>query len=322
MITKEDTYKKAFENKNARFKEKQRRYEMLLASAYASVPRLAEIDREMSSIGANIAITALSGDMEKLSSLKQKSEALTLEKKVLLDKTEIAPLSYECAICQDTGYVSGKICECIRKEASKVMAKELSKEMPLGECGFCNFSLDFYPEKTADGKLCRKKIEEIFIMCKEYADNFDSEASPNLLFTGGVGLGKTHLTLSIVSEIVKKGFMPVYGSAENIFSVIENEKFSGEGKGSYDSVLNCDLLVIDDLGVEMATSFTKSVLYNLVNTRLLSRKPTIINTNLTMKEIEARYTQRITSRFIGNYDEYRFTGNDIRLQKLIKSKKD
>ena len=67
----------------------------------------------------------------------------------------------------------------------------------------------------------------------------------------------------------------------------------------------------------MRTSFTKSALYNLVNTRLLSGKPTIINTNLTMKEIETRYTARISSRLIGSYDAYKFIGGDIRQQKAV-----
>ena len=82
-------------------------------------------------------------------------------------------------------------------------------------------------------------------------------------------------------------------------------------------MLECDLLVIDDLGAEMSTAFTKSVLYNLVNTRLLTRKPTIINTNLSMKEIEQRYTPRISSRFIGEYECKKFFGSDIRQQKMI-----
>jgi len=317
MITKENTYRKAFENKAERLKEKQRQRELMLSAAYAAKPRLAEIDVEMSAVGANLALVALTGDKEKLADLKLKSESLSAEKKVLLHESQVPEIKYDCYLCNDTGYVSGKICDCIKKEAASVMAEELSREMPLGDCRFDNFDLKYYPEKTDDGKTPRKKMTAILKLCREYVLNFSPEGSGNLLFTGGAGLGKTHLTLAIVSEIIKKGYMPVYGSAENLFSIIENEKFSGEGRGSYEAILNCDLLVIDDLGVEMATSFTKSVLYNLVNTRLMSRKPTIINTNLSMKEIENRYTARITSRFIGNYDEQRFAGNDIRLQKLL-----
>ena len=82
-------------------------------------------------------------------------------------------------------------------------------------------------------------------------------------------------------------------------------------------MINCDLLVLDDLGAEMATTFSKSALYNLVNTRLLCKKPTIINTNLTIKEIETRYTARVASRLIGNYNANKFLGEDIRQQKIL-----
>ena len=134
---------------------------------------------------------------------------------------------------------------------------------------------------------------------------------------GNTGLGKTHLTLAVAAEIIDKGFIPVYGAAENLFSLIEKEKFSGENRGAYDAMIKSDLLIIDDLGAEMATAFTKSALYNLINTRLLSGRPTIINTNLTMKEIEARYTARISSRLIGNFEAYKFIGADIRQQKAL-----
>ena len=200
------------------------------------------------------------------------------------------------------------------------MAEELSAEMPLESCRFDNFDLKYYPDKAdREGNNPRRRMTAILKLCREYVINFSPEASENLLFIGEAGLGKTHLTLAIVSGVIEKGYLPVYGSAENLFSVIEAEKFSGNGKGSYDSMLKCDLLVIDDLGTEMATAFTKSALYNLINTRILNRKPTIINTNLTMKQIEERYSARVSSRLIGNYEGKRFLGMDIRQQKKLQS---
>lgn len=318
MITKENTYKKAFENKALKLKEKQKKIEMLLAAAYEAEPRLKEIDGLMASVGARLAITALSGDSKALEALKKQSKALAAEKALLLQKADAPTIKYDCDLCNDTGYVSGKICECIKKEAAFVMAQELSREMPLKECRFDNFDLKYYPDKSdADGTNPKRRMTAIFKLCREYVLGFSPESSPNLLFMGDAGLGKTHLTLSIVSGTIEKGFLPIYSSAENLFSAIETEKFSGEGRGSYEAALNCDLLVIDDLGAEMSTTFTKSVLYNLVNTRILTRKPTIINTNLTMKEIEVRYTARIASRFIGNYEAYKFLGRDIRQQKKL-----
>lgn len=318
MITKETTYKKAFEQKSKRFAEKKNAREQVLKVAYVSNKRLSEIDNKLAQIGANLAITALSGNTEQLEILKSMSVALTTEKNQILKKSQVKDIEYECSICSDTGYVSGKICECIKREAADIMCKELSAQMPLDVCTFENFDLKYYSEKEKNGEIPRRRMTAILKLCREYAINFNPQTSKNLLFLGGAGLGKTHLTLSIVNEVIKKGYLPVYSSAENLFTSIENEKFSGDGKGTYEQILNCDLLVIDDLGTEMATQFTKSVLYNLVNTRILLGKPTIINTNLSMKEIEEKYTARICSRLMGEYDWNKFLGEDIRQQKLLK----
>ncbi len=317
MITREYAFKKAFENKNTSFKKRQAEYNMLLNSVYLSNPELKEIENRLSAVGASLAITALSGDTEKIEKLKAESAILADKKGKILNKSGVTDFKYECYICKDTGYVQGKICDCIKSEAEKIIIAELSKEMPLGECSFENFDLKYYSDKTdKNGENPRRRMTSILKTCTEYVINFGKDAG-NLLFFGNAGLGKTHLTLAIVSGIIKKGYLPIYGSAENLFSAIEKEKFSGEGRGTYDSLLNCDLLVIDDLGAEMTTSFTKSVLYNLINTRMLSRKPTIINTNLSMKEIDQRYTARVASRLIGNYEPFKFLGEDIRQQKIL-----
>lgn len=317
MITKESTYKKALELKSQRLKKRIKEHEMLLKAAYSDKPRLSAIDLELSKIGAELAVTALSGNTEKLQIMSEHSAALSKEKSKLLKECGVSDVNYECELCLDTGYVSGKICECIKKEATAITVKELSSQMPLEGSTFENFDLKYYSDKSdKNGENPRRRMTAILKLCREYAINFNPATAKNLLFFGGAGLGKTHLTLSIVSAVIEKGYLPVYGSAENLFRAVENEKFEGVEKGSYDAMLNCDLLVIDDLGTEMATAFTKSVLYNLVNTRILSSKPTIINTNLSMKEIEEKYTARISSRFIGEYDWNKFLGEDIRQQKL------
>lgn len=318
MITKEYTYKKAIEQKNARLQKLENERELLLNAAYASNNRLCEIDNEFAKIGADLAITALSGNTEKLETLKALSTALSREKADILKKFDIKEIEYECELCRDTGYVKGKICDCIKTAAAAILAEESSLLMPLKNCTFENFDLKYYTNTGKDNEKPKKRMTSVLKHCKEYALHFDPKTSKNLLFFGDAGLGKTHLTLAIVSEVIKKGYMPIYGSAENIFTSIEKEKFEGENKGTYDSLLNCDLLVIDDLGSEMITTFSKASLYNLVNTRILSGKPTIINTNLSMKEIETKYSSRISSRFIGEYDWYKFLGEDIRQQKLKK----
>lgn len=317
MINKEAIFRKAFEEKAQRLKVKKAQRQALLDALYANDEKLREISNELSSVGARIAITALMNKPEELEKLKAKSEKLSMLKEQIIKKAKIADIEYECNICSDTGLVSGKICDCIKKEASALMAEELSNEMPLKDSSFESFSLDYYSQKAErNSEAPKDRMSAILNICKKYADQF-SLSSPNLLFMGSSGLGKTHLSLSIVKEVLKKGFVPVYSSAENLFSKIEEEKFTGNTKESYDMVLNADLLVIDDLGTEVSTSVTKAFLYNIINTRILSGKPTIISTNLTMKEIEEKYTARVASRLIGNYSAYKFLGNDIRQQKLL-----
>ena len=316
MITREEAYKKAAEQIKQAQKDKQRRYNMLLAAAYDSNPRLREIDREHAEVGARLVNAALSGG-KALDGLKKHSSALTLEKKLLLEKADIKDPTPDCPICGDTGYIGGKICGCVKRKAAEIMLSELSEEMPLENSRFDNFNLNYYKDEDGKSGNPRRRMTAILKVCTEYVIGFDPKKSKNLLFMGSAGLGKTHLTLAIVSGLIEKGFVPVYGSAENLFAKIEKEKFSGENRGAYESMTACDLLVIDDLGAEMATAFTKSALYNLVNTRLLSGRPTIINTNLSMKEIETRYTARISSRLIGSFDAYKFIGNDIRQQKAV-----
>lgn len=320
MVTKEFTYKKAFENKREAARKREFEREAMLKALYESDPRISEIDNTLKALGARLALTALSGDNAAIEKIKTLSKKLNTEKEKILKKARIPENIPECSLCGDTGYISGKICECIKREAAKIMAEELSREMPLGQCRFDNFDLKYYSDKTEeDGSNPRRRMTAILKMCKDYAENFNHQGAQSLLFMGGVGLGKTHLTMAIVSEVVGKGYLPVYGSAENLFTTIESEKFSGEGRGNYETILNCDLLVIDDLGAEMTTAFTKSVLYNLINTRILSKKPTIINTNLSMAEIQKKYDPRISSRLIGEYNWNKFLGEDIRQQKLLEN---
>ncbi len=318
MITKDDAYAAALQQKASALEEKKRKHTMLIAAAYETHPRLSEIDRLQSSLGADIAITALSGDISALSTLQVKLTALADEKKAIYEKSNIKDIVYDCPLCNDTGYINGKICDCVKALAKGVIFKQLSSEMPLEESTFQNFDLKYYPDcDNENGINARKKMTAIFKFCREYALRFNPETSPNLLFLGDAGLGKTHLTLAIVSAVLELGFDVVYGSAYNLLSMVEKEHFSNEKGNSYEALLGCDLLVIDDLGTEFTSPFTLSVLYNVINSRILSKKPTVLNTNLSLAEIEKRYTPRIASRLIGNYEARKFFGKDIRQIKAM-----
>lgn len=318
MITREDTYKKAFEVKRNLREAKLREHEIMLSKAYADYPRLKELDNKLAKVGAELAITALSGDTAKIEDMKRYSNALSAEKGGLLKKAGVTPLVFDCPLCNDTGYISGKICSCVKELVKGISVTELSKEMPLELCRFDNFDLKYYPNKEDRcGVNPHRRMTGILKLCREYVLTFDPKSSKSLLFMGDSGLGKTHLTLAIISGVIEKGYTPVYGPAANLFAAVEREKFSGLGTACYDTMISCDLLAIDDLGTEFVNSFTQSLLYNLINSRLLARLPTIINTNLSISEIKDRYTGRIASRLIGEYEARKFCGVDIRQQKKV-----
>ena len=142
-----------------------------------------------------------------------------------------------------------------------------------------------------------------------------SLSSGSLLFSGATGLGKTFLSACIARQVAENGYSVVYETAIRLFADFESEKFGPpleEPRSRTNKYLNCDLLIIDDLGTEMTTQFTISALYTVINTRLMENRPTIISTNLADTEIEGRYSPQIASRLIGTYRLIQFAGEDIR----------
>ena len=155
---------------------------------------------------------------------------------------------------------------------------------------------------------------------EKYAEDFNAETSQSMAMFGGTGLGKTHLSSALAQAVLSRGFDVLYVSALDLFSAFEAERFGNGGSQLplIDRFYRCDLLLIDDLGTEVSNQFTVSCLYNIINTRLNTRRPTVISTNVMQDELRRRYWDRITSRVLGNFTILPFKGTDIRRQKLSK----
>ncbi|MEG2813961.1 MAG: ATP-binding protein, partial [Oscillospiraceae bacterium] len=140
----------------------------------------------------------------------------------------------------------------------------------------------------------------------------------SILMMGETGLGKTHLSLSIAEEITRMGFVAMYSSALDLFRTLQNEYYGkGEqGKNTMQTILQADLVIIDDLGAEFESQFNVSALYNIINSRLNVNKPIIISTNLNSQQIELKYSNRVASRVLTLYKCLKFVGKDIRQIKL------
>lgn len=287
----------------------------------SSHPQYCQAEREMAKLASAGLKAAMAGDEAQIRALRQQhDEARVVRDRLLqadgLTQDSFAP-KYHCPRCQDTGRVEGRICECVLSLEREMLAKELSGGAPLEESDFERFSLDYYPvEADERGVSARRRMEQIFSRCRNYAGSFDRK-SGNLLFTGATGLGKTHLSLAIAREVTAKGYFVLYGSAQNFLESLEREHFGKKDGDTMRQLQQCDLLILDDLGAEFPSAFVVSAVYNIVNTRILARRPTIVSTNLTLREIESRYTERLLSRFVGCYEMLEFAGRDVRVLKRL-----
>ena len=227
-------------------------------------------------------------------------------------------IQYSCLNCEDTGYVLGKKCTCLRQEITKYNVVEFNRNNQIETSSFENYSLKYYSDiKQESSKSHRETMSDILTFCKQYASVFHHH-SPSVLMLGDTGLGKTHLSFSIAHVVMHNGYSAMYATAPDLFRKLQNEYYGkgAQGVDTMETILAADLVIIDDLGAEMENQFNISTLYNLINMRLNINKPIIINTNLTLKQIETRYTDRIASRIMTLYKCLKFVGKDVRQIKL------
>ena len=296
-------------------------------AVYARIPRVEEIDlalrRQMAELCA-LTLSRDAGAAERVEALRAENLALQRERAQLLRDAGL-PANwlddiYSCEKCRDTGFIGSELCSCLRREYKLCLTRELSGLLRDGKESFASFRLDLYsaePDPALGGMSPRETMDIVFKTCLAYAKNF-SPRSPNLLFRGGTGLGKTFLSACIAREAADRGYSVAYESAPAALGEFENARFSRDADAAAAAsarvreYLECDLMILDDLGTEMSTGFTVAALYQLVNTRLNAGRPSIISTNLSDAEIERRYGAQTASRLAGEYELLSFAGTDIR----------
>ena len=301
-----------------------------MESLYMAVPEIKKIDNEISLIALRCATRVIKEGItpdEAIVIMNEKRDELLCVRKELLKRAnfpEYTPLPYECPDCQDTGRTEDGFCSCYHEKLRKYMidnAKSVGNfSCDIQKDTFSNFRLDYYSAEKSDkfGVSPRDNMKSILTECRRFCDNFETVGG-NLFFNGTSGLGKTFLANCIANELLSKGHSVIYQTSHKMFQFLEDYKFSKidreEYDGAYNAIYDCDLLIIDDLGTEFVTSYTCSVLFDVINSRLLNNKKTLISTNLTVKDIAKTYSERVSSRIIGDFSIHYFFGSDIRIQK-------
>lgn len=317
MSYSQEVYSKATEMLERRKEKATMEAQFRFDEISEKIPELESIQQKLSNIGISISKVFLFSDDKKADMEKLMEESLKLqeEKKKLLVKygydENALNITYHCPDCKDTGFIGSRRCKCHKELLRDIERENLSKIAPIDDCTFDTFKTEYYPDVD--------RAEKIRANCLKYATNFTTN-SKSIIFYGGTGLGKTHLSLAIANVAINRGYSVVYGTAQNILNDLQNENFGRTDNIRYyeRAVLNCDLLIIDDLGTEFKSAYTVAELYNIINSRILAKLPTIISTNSTPQELEEKYDQRVTSRIIGEYAPLVLQGNDIR---YIKRKK-
>lgn len=292
---------------------------------------ISEIEAMLSSTGGAIASAmGLRGEklVLKLEEIRKVNKELIQKRNELLKSHNLPEdyfqVHYFCPKCHDTGMLEdydeekkvsygAKFCDCYLDILKGYAFKEMTKSTPLELSSFEEFSLDYYPNTVINGESAYCEMSSVFNSCKKYAENFDID-SASLYFYGRTGLGKTHLSLAIANEAIRKGYNVIYGSVINFLNKLEKEKF-GRVESPVDTeemLIAADLLILDDLGAEFSTAYTVSALYNIINSRIARGVPTIISSNLDLEELKTRYPESVASRIIGNYATVKFIGKDIR----------
>ena len=269
-----------------------------LAEVYARVPPVAEIDASMRAQMAQLVRVTISRapDMQaQLAALRDANLDLQMRRAELLVEAGF-PMDYldeivSCPKCRDTGVHEGAPCQCLDRLYNQELTRELGVLLQSGDECFENFDLELYSDEfdPALGGSARQAMEIVFNGCRRFADKFPA-VSANLLLQGGTGLGKTYLSACIARAVAAKSYSVCYDSASAALDAFERQKFArDEAQEAADArvrqMLDCDLMILDDLGTEMVTPMSLSALYTLLNTRLINGRKIIISTNCSDEEL-------------------------------------
>lgn len=296
---------------------------------YEAVPRIREIDQTIALSSIDAARARLRGAADSTESVRENNRALLKEKENLLAAhgypiDYLKPI-YTCPLCQDTGKIGTDYCSCFKQAAITILYRQSTLSQILETENFEHFELDYYP-KEPDGVHPYTPFENmsnILNKTKQFVEQFDEQGG-NLLFYGETGLGKTFLSNCIAKALLDTRHTVLYQTSIHLFEevcggIIMKKSNDAKLRELYDYLYQCDLLIIDDLGTEYTNSFVSSELYDILNTRMREKKSTVISTNLNLKELQERYSDRISTRIFAEYKVYNFYGSNVRLAKRKKA---
>lgn len=331
MLTQKEIYRSAAKKLKSRQIRSQLQQKQNMKIAIAICPEIEQLSAELKTTSIKLMKLILNKKIQnKLEIiLKIQNGNIKTQRKIkILLKQNNLPEDFltqkpVCKICNDYGYVKDKKCDCLKNLIKKITINDLQKSSCFTLKSFTDFDLNLYSkQKNSSDEISEyEQMSAILKICEKFAYNFPNVENGLILY-GSTGLGKTHLSLSIASEIIAKNFSVLYCTASEITQKMSNSYFGRDQKDEVkflNLVDETDLLIIDDLGSEFESNINISAIFETINIRTSTNKPIILNTNLQPKELEKRYGPRIFSRISANLKALQFVGTDNRHKAAHKS---
>ena len=225
---------------------------------------------------------------------------------------------YHCKQCKDTGYTGEPIremCACMKQHYYARLCSKIGLASD-GQTDYAHWDSSRFSSTTIPevGVSQRRAADFIRQQSLQWCNVWPNTPTKIILMTGKSGLGKTFTMHCMAKQLLQRNVNVMLISAYRLLDAARKAAFSGN-VGEFDSIMGAEVLMIDDLGSEpLYDNVTVTQLFNLLNERITAGTATIISTNLNMKELRERYTERIASRLgdVRNAVEYRFFGEDLR----------
>lgn len=294
-----------------------------IASKY---PQISDMENKIGSMYSELALSSLRDIKESatyVANLREKITELRVKETELLVSfgypMDYLSLKYHCAKCRDTGFIGPEKCSCYKSKLLDILYRNSHIDDLLKKYNFDHYDINIFSNKKGidEPESAKKNIEKVTSASWNYINSFMS-SKENLFFYGTAGTGKTFLTCCIAKELIEKGYWVVYKTSEDLIKSLRKIRFDEDKKTEEDMLVNCDLLIIDDLGSEQITEFSKTEFYNLLNKKLLLGQKMIISTNCALEDLMKSYSERITSRLLGEFTVSKFYGDDLRVKKNFK----
>lgn len=288
-------------------------YNQRLNELYSKHPKLKELKEKLIDIKINKAKSKISNTITEKELADYDNQVKDLEKE-LNDymstnniKESDMEMKYDCDKCKDEGFIDGKKCDCFKKKELDYLIK-LSNFDDQSSESFEKLDINKYNQKikVADNYSYSEYMKNELSEIGEMILNIDKKPF-NIIFTGPSGTGKTFLSRCIGNQLLKKN--------KSIFYITVSDLITNYINNSNDLsylINNCDLLILDNFGKENITSFSISLVFEVIDKRLNRKLSTIVATNFSFKELSEYYDDNICSRLINEYHTTKLYGEDLR----------